>query len=113
MMVPNPPPRAVCRFSSRTAAVSLAAGRSFVHANTVIGGASFSVYVAHIGWNSEGDRQARELVAEAISLLASSPEDRVVFSIDGEGSLGYEVVPGNVPGTYGIRELHEWQMRHQ
>lgn len=45
-----------------TAAVSLAAGRSFVHANTVIGGASFSVYVAHIGWNSEGDRQARELV---------------------------------------------------
>lgn len=62
-----------------TAAVSLAAGRSFVHANTVIGGASFSVYVAHIGWNSEGDRQARELVDLH---LRPDPERRLLMMGD-------------------------------
>lgn len=62
-----------------TAAVSLAAGRSFVHANTVIGGASLSVYVAHIGWNSEGDRQARELVDLH---LRPDPERRLLMMGD-------------------------------
>jgi len=62
-----------------TAAVSLAAGRSFVHANTVIGGATFSVYVAHIGWNSEGDRQARELVDLH---LRPDPERRLLMMGD-------------------------------
>jgi endonuclease/exonuclease/phosphatase family metal-dependent hydrolase len=47
---------------TESATVGLVAGRGFVHAQTVIDGEPFSLYVAHIGWNAEGDRQARELV---------------------------------------------------
>lgn len=38
-----------------------AAGRAVLHANLQHGGATFSVYDAHIGWNAEGDLQAKEL----------------------------------------------------
>jgi len=43
-----------------TRSVSMDAGRGFVSAQTVVDGASLSVYVAHIGWNVEGDLQCQE-----------------------------------------------------
>lgn len=50
-----------------TRAVSLESGRGFVHAETMIDGQPFSLYVAHIGWNAEGSRQARELIDRHLS----------------------------------------------
>ena len=50
------------------AAVSLKAGRSFVHATTEIEGVTFSFYSTHLGWNVEGDLQCREFVDEHLSL---------------------------------------------
>jgi endonuclease/exonuclease/phosphatase family metal-dependent hydrolase len=47
--------------------VALRSGRSFVHATTEIAGVAFSVYVAHLGWNLDGDRQCREFVDEHLA----------------------------------------------
>ncbi|MFO0726602.1 MAG: hypothetical protein U1E65_22640 [Myxococcota bacterium] len=59
-----------------TESVSLKAGRGFVHGNTMIGGVPFTIYVAHIGWNSEGDLQTRELVDEH---LVPDPERHLLM----------------------------------
>ncbi len=48
--------------------VQLRAGRSFSRATSVIEGLPFSIYCVHIGWNAEGDRQARELIDEHVAL---------------------------------------------
>lgn len=45
-----------------------AAGRAVLHANLEHEGATFSVYDAHIGWNAEGDLQARELTDTLLAL---------------------------------------------
>lgn len=58
-----------------TRSVSMISGRGFTHALTEIEGQVFSVYVAHIGWNAEGSRQARELVDEH---LARDPHRRLL-----------------------------------
>ena len=56
--------------------------------------------------------QFKELVAEAASLIESSPTDRVAFVVDSEGNYAYEVV-GNIPGSYDLQGLKEWQLRFQ
>ncbi len=48
--------------------VELLSGRSFVHATIQVEGVTFSVYVAHLGWNLDGDHQCRELVDEHLAL---------------------------------------------
>jgi maltose 6'-phosphate phosphatase len=54
----------------------LQAGRAVLRADVALGGRTFSVYVAHIGWNAEGDLQARELVD---TLLAPDPNPYLVM----------------------------------
>lgn len=54
----------------------LMAGRAVLHANVELEAVTFSVYVAHIGWNAEGDLQARELVD---TLLAPDPNPYLVM----------------------------------
>ncbi len=46
---------------------SFAAGRAVLHANLQHEGQTFSVYDPHIGWNAEGDLQARELADTPIA----------------------------------------------
>lgn len=50
--------------------VELHNGRAFTHATSTIAGALFSLYSVHIGWNVEGDLQARELIDEHLALDA-------------------------------------------
>jgi len=59
--------------------VQLRTGRSFVHATTQLEGVTFSVYVAHLGWNLDGDRQCRELVDDH---LAADPVQHLVVMGD-------------------------------
>ena len=59
--------------------ISLNSGRSFVHARSEIGGQYFSIYVAHLGWNLDGDHQCREFVDEH---LAIDPMDHLVLMGD-------------------------------
>ncbi len=47
-----------------TELVPLSVGRSFLHAHSEVSGVMFSFYVAHLGWNAEGDLQFREFVDE-------------------------------------------------
>ena len=56
--------------------VSLNSGRSFVHATSEIGGRTFSIYVAHLGWNLDGNHQCREFVDDH---LAVDPVDHLVL----------------------------------
>ena len=56
--------------------------------------------------------QFKELVAEAASLIESSPTDRVAFGTDSEGNYVYEVV-GNILGSYDLQGLKDWQLRFQ
>lgn len=62
---------------------ALRAGRAFVHADVAHGGLIFSVYVAHIGWNLDGDRQAREFVDEHL-VLDTNPYRVVVGDFNDE-----------------------------
>ncbi len=55
---------------------AFAAGRAVLHANLEHEGATFSVYDAHIGWNAEGDLQARELSA---TLLAADTNPYLIM----------------------------------
>lgn len=48
--------------------VSLRNGRAFTRATASIEGALFAIYAVHIGWNVEGDLQARELIDEHLAL---------------------------------------------
>lgn len=48
--------------------VSLKNGRAFTRATAMIDGVLFSIYAVHIGWNVEGDLQARELIDEHLAL---------------------------------------------
>lgn len=55
---------------------AFAAGRAVLHANLEHEGVTFSVYDAHIGWNAEGDLQAREL---SDTLLATDPNPYLIM----------------------------------
>lgn len=61
------------------AQVELASGRSFAHAETLIGGVTFSVYAAHLGWNVAGLRQHREFTDR---YLATDPRAHLVLMGD-------------------------------
>jgi endonuclease/exonuclease/phosphatase family metal-dependent hydrolase len=50
------------------ALVPLLSGRSYAHASTEISGVTFSFYAAHLGWNTDGDKQHREFLDEHLSL---------------------------------------------
>ena len=56
--------------------IELPAGRRVVRARTTLDGVTFSVYSAHIGWNADGDAQARALVD---SVLAADPLAHLVL----------------------------------
>src|SRR5688572_23137797 len=59
--------------------VELKNGRAFTHATSTIAGALFSLYSVHIGWNVEGDLQARELADEH---LAHDPVPHLIVAGD-------------------------------
>jgi len=50
-----------------TSEIELYNGRSLLHANTVIGGVTFSFYAAHISWNVDGDLQCRQFIDEVLT----------------------------------------------
>jgi endonuclease/exonuclease/phosphatase family metal-dependent hydrolase len=56
--------------------VALVDGRSLLHATTVIGGATFSIYGTHISWDLAGTRQARQIVD---AVLPADPVQRLVM----------------------------------
>ena len=62
------------------------AGRGhFLHAETEIGGVTFSVYGVHVDWNETGDIQNRELVDDYVAV---DPVDRLLLMGDWNEELG-------------------------
>ena len=56
------------------AEVALGTDRAVLHATTTLGGATFSVYAAHVSWNVAGNVQCRQLA----EVLAADPVPRLV-----------------------------------